>query len=335
MKKISWFTPQSNDASGERWYSLGYQNAALSTIQALNLKGVGVFFNKSDIPFHVNFCQPHYYQTVNEYTVGYTPWESTTIPEGWKIPMSLCNEVWATSNFVKDVYESTGIHEMVHVVPHGVSEEFKIIDREVVDTFNFIHVGGDSKRKNAQMAVDAFLENFDGNTDFKLILKSTGFANAQVKLNNRILPASQHPQIIGIDHALNVQDLVTLYSKAHCMVYPTSGEGFGMIPFEAICTGMPTIVTNLTGTADFAKMSIPLEASWEDADDQSEHYGANAGKWASPDFNQLINLMNHVVNEFDEFKKYTIQSAKILHERQSWASVADKILSRIEHFENL
>jgi HD-GYP domain-containing protein (c-di-GMP phosphodiesterase class II) len=45
--------------------------------------------------------------------------------------------------------------------------------------------------------------------------------------------------------------------------------------------------------------------------------------------------MNHVVNEFDEFKKYTIQSAKILHERQSWASVADKILSRIEHFENL
>jgi len=335
MKKISWFTPQSNDLSGQSWYSMGYQNAALSMITALNNKGIGVFYNKPEIPFHINFCQPAYYQNKSEYVIGYTPWESTIVPPGWKVPMSLCNEIWATSEFVKDIYEKAGLAGSVKVIPHGISEDFKIVDREIVDTFYFLHVGGDSKRKNAQMAVDAFLENFDGNSSFKLILKSNGFYNAQVNLNGKIMPAAQHPQIVNIDYAVSVDELMSLYSKCHCLVYPTSGEGFGMIPFETIATGMPSIVTNLTGTADFAKYSVPLQAHWGEASLQSDHYGTNAGMWAVPDFDQLVSLMRHVVNEFEEFKKYTIQSAKILHQRQSWASVADMIIERIEHFENL
>jgi hypothetical protein len=34
------------------------------------------------------------------------------------------------------------------------------------------------------------------------------------------------------------------------------------------------------------------------------------------------------------FKKYTLQSARILHQEQSWAAVADMIIERLEEFEN-
>ena len=144
----------------------------------------------------------------------------------------------------------------------------------------------------------------------------------------------QAPEYLRIPENLSTEDLVRLYHKCHCLVYPTSGEGFGMIPFEAICTGMPTIVSNATGCRDFAKYSIPLNCTMASADWNNHHYGEDTGLWAYPDLNDLMDLMTHVVSEYDEFKKYTIQSAKILHAEHSWSSVADKILDRIKFYEN-
>jgi glycosyltransferase involved in cell wall biosynthesis len=335
MKKISWFTPGSTDVSGDMWHSQGYPNAAIATIRALQEKQVGVFYNKGSIPFHVNFCQPIYYQLNRSYTVGYTPWESTKVPESWAYPMSQCDEIWATSSFVKEVYEKNNLHHNIHVIPHGISSDFEIYDREVIDSFNFLHIGGDSKRKNAQMVVDAFIEVYEGNPFYKLILKYNNYCDADVYLNGKIVPATEHPQIYGIPQNLNTEELVTLYHKCHCLVYPTSGEGFGMIPFEAISTGMPSIVTDLTGTADFAKYSIPLEATWGEASKHHQIYREDVGDWALPDYDQLCNLMEHVVNEYDDFKKYTLQSARILHEKQSWSAVADMIINRLDEYEKI
>lgn len=335
MRKISWFTPGSVDISGTRWYSPGYSVAAVATINALKEKDVAVFYNKNEIPYHVNFCLPYYYQYQNAYKVGYTPWESTKIPKGWAEHMKQCDEIWATSNFVKSVYEKNNVHHDIHVIPHGISSDFSILDREVTDTFNFLHVGGDSKRKNAQMVVDAFLELYDGDEQYRLYLKYNNFCFAEIYFNGKLLPATVHPQIIGVPGSLDVEDLVRLYHNCHCMVYPTSGEGFGMIPFEAICTGMPTIVTNETGCKDFAHYSIPLDAEFVVADWNNKQFDEDTGMWASPDFEQLIDLMKSVVSEYDEFKKYTIKSAKILHAEQSWSAVADKIVDRIKYYEQL
>lgn len=335
MKKISWFTPSTYDASGELWNSLGFSNAALSTIKALNEKDCAVYYNRPSIPYHINFCQPHYYQFNNDYTIGYTPWESTTIPSNWKYNMSLCDEIWATSEFVKEVFLEENCHHNIHVIPHGIDPDWTIIDREILDTFYFLHVGGDSKRKNAQLVIDAFLECFEGQNEYKLILKYNKYIYAEVFIEDSFVHPSNHPQIICIPEQLSTEQMVKLYHKANCMVYPSSGEGFGMIPFESICTGMPTIVTNLTGMADYAKYSIPLEAKWGTADWNSHLYSCDTGKWAVPDFNQLCNLMEHVVNEYDDFKKYTIQSAKILHEERSWSRTADKILDRLAEYEKV
>jgi len=334
MKKISWFTPSATDISGVNWYSQGYSIAALRLISALREKQIAVFYNRNEIPFHINFCQPYYYQQTNYYKVGYTPWESTKIPNGWIFHMQTQDEIWATSNFVKDIYSANNVHTNIHVIPHGISSEFKIIDREITGTFNFLHVGGDSKRKNVQMVVDAFLDLYEGNNDFKLILKYNNFCWAEVYMNGMLVPAIQHPQIIGISYDLSNEDLVALYHKCHCMVYPTMGEGFGMIPFESIATGMPTIVTNATGCKDFAHYSIPLAASYGEASWNNNFYGEDTGQWAYPDLDDLSNLMLEVVNHYDDFKKYTIKSAKIIHNEHSWSSIADKVIERIKFFEN-
>jgi glycosyltransferase involved in cell wall biosynthesis len=156
---------------------------------------------------------------------------------------------------------------------------------------------------------------------------------AEVYVNGRLLPASMHPQIVAIPESLSVDDLVSLYHKAHCMIYPTMGEGFGMIPFEAISTGLPTIVTNLTGCADFAQYGIPLDAEYSKATWNDYYFSTDTGEWASPDFDQLVDLMEDVVNEYDEVKKSFVKSAKILHSEWSWDATAAKILERLDFYE--
>lgn len=334
MKKISWFSLQNTDISGALWASQGYSYAALSTIMSLQEKNISVFFNKPDIPFHINFCQPYYYQLSNSYNIGYTPWESTKIPPGWLYNMNVCNEIWATSNFVKDVYLNNGVKNNIYVIPHGVSEDFSIQEREITKTFNFLHVGGDSKRKNAQLAVDAFLELFDGDDNYKLILKYNNFCYAEIYMDGKLVPATEHPQIVGIPEVMSTEQLINIYHKCHCLIYPTSGEGFGMIPLEAMATGLPTIVTNLTGCADFAHYGIPLSAEYGEAAFHNHIYSTDTGEWAIPDFDELINHMSNVAYEYDMFKKHAVQSAKIIHQNHSWSSVADKILLRLDAFEN-
>lgn len=117
------------------------------------------------------------------------------------------------------------------------------------------------------------------------------------------------------------------------MVYPTSGEGFGMIPFEAMATGMPTIVTNLTGCADFAHYGIPLAAEYGDATFNSHSYATDTGDWAIPDFDELVMHMENVVNEYDLFKMLALNSAKIIHANHSWSAIADMMLDRLDEYE--
>ncbi|MEY3377017.1 MAG: hypothetical protein RL463_1327 [Bacteroidota bacterium] len=334
MKKISWFSLNNIDASGETWYSQGYFNAAINTISALQKNDCAVFYNNENIPFHVNFCSPHYYQFKSKYNIGYTPWESTKVPASWRFNMSNCNEIWATSNFVKNVYLNNNVHTDIHVIPHGITDDWQIYERELSGKFNFIHVGGDSKRKNAQLVVDAFLELFDGDEDYQLILKYNNFCHAEVYIGNNLVPAIKHPQIIGIGEDFSVDQLVKLYHKCHCMVYPTSGEGFGLIPLEAMATGIPTIVTNATGCEDYANLGIPLDAIFTEAEWHNYMYNDDTGLWASPNFDQLISLMQNVVDEYDDISNMALNSAKIIHSEWSWSAVADKILARLHHFEN-
>lgn len=333
MKKISWFSLNNLDESGDLWYSQGFYNAGINTIKALQSAGVGVFYNREEFDYHINFCSPLYYQLRNKYNIGYTPWESTKVPQSWLYNMQKCDEIWATSNFVKDIYIQNNVHTNIHVIPHGITDEWTIYERELTGRFNFLHVGGDSKRKNAQIVVDAFLELYDGNDDFRLILKYNKFCYAEIYENGVLVPATNHPQIIGIPEIFTVDDLVKLYHKCHCLVYPTSGEGFGMIPLEAMATGMPTIVTDATGCKEYSHLAIRLSAEQTKAHWHDHVYGADTGEWYSPNIEDLLQIMSSVANEYETVSDSALKSARIVHAEWSWSAVADKIIARYEDFE--
>lgn len=317
MNKIGWFSPP---GIGE---GMGYGYAAVKTIRGLQNAGVTVSYDNREVKCHISFIQPEFYSgNSDQYRIGYTPWESSEIPDTWFSIMNTMQEIWTPSNYCKDIFEDNKVNKIIRVVPHGIDGDiWRIENRYLTDKFVFLHVGGPTARKGGQRVVDAFLDLFDGNKDVMLILKSnesteTRFYEDGVNFRS----AKHHPQILNIDQSIEVEDLVKIYNKSHCLVYPTNGEGFGLIPFQGIATGLPTITTNATACADFAELSIPLDSK------PAPGNGVHLGDWVEPDLDDLRDKMKYVFDNFNEVKEKTLHSANIIHATQTWDHVGRMII---------
>lgn len=316
-KHISWYTPPLPQTQG-------YGIAAVETIKALQAKGVNVSYNMDEPFVYINFIQPEYYKgNAYQYKIGYTPWESTEIPEFWPTYMKAMQEVWTTSSFCADIYKANNVNDTIRVVPHGIDPEiFRIVDRTLADRFIFLHIGGPIERKGGSLVAKAFIETFDDRDDVFLVMKSHGPSEARwrTKDGHYMGNIGNHPKIQVFEGDMDHSEIQKLYELAHCCVYPSLCEGFGMIPFQAIATGLPTITTNLTGMADFAEMSMALDAKW------GPGYGIHIGEIAVPDYDHLCELMLHAVDNWEEEKKKAMKSARIIHDTQTWAHIADLIM---------
>lgn len=317
MSRISWFSPP---GLGD---GIGYGYAAIMTIKAMQNAGVQVAYDARDTKAHISFVQPEFYSgDIKQYRIGYTPWESSVIPESWPYTMNEMDEIWTTSQYCVDVFESFNVNKIIRLVPHGIDNNlWKIENRYLTDKFVFLHIGGPTERKGGQRVVDAFLDLFDGKDDVRLILKSNDATETRYwERGVDFKSAAHHPQIHNIDHKIDVEDLVRLYNTAHCLVYPTNGEGFGLIPFQGIATGLPTIVTNATACADFAEMSVPLNSH------PAPGEGIHLGDWVDPDLDDLRDKMKYVYDNFEKVKEKTLHSANIIHENQTWDHIGRKII---------
>ena len=58
--------------------------------------------------------------------------------------------------------------------------------------------------------------------------------------------------MIADGRCLTDLQLAALYASAHCFVFPSYGEGFGLTLAEAMATGLPGIFTSYGGVCDFA-----------------------------------------------------------------------------------
>ena len=314
--EISWFTPPVGPG-------VGYGYAAVETITALNQKGIVVNWKVEYPKVQISFVQPDFYEGNNsQWRVGYTPWESSQIPIHWVEKMQTRDEIWTPTSYCKEVFEHYKVNDIIRVVPHGIDPEiWKIENRFLRDKFVFFHVGGPTARKGGQRVVDAFLDLYEGNLDYILVMKSNEVSEARcISPMGTFGNVSAHPQILVIPDVLDIYDLVKLYNKAHCMVYPTNGEGFGLIPFQAIASGLPTICTNATGCKDFAELSVPLDSK------PTQGVGIHLGSWVEPNKDDLRDKMKYVADNYDEVKEKTLHSARVIHNTQTWGHVAQQII---------
>jgi glycosyltransferase involved in cell wall biosynthesis len=296
----------------------------LATMQGL---GFG-YMQKDDCTNEIviNHSVPEGFVKSKVYSVGFTFWETNRLPETW---VELCNEmdeIWTCSKAMEEVFIRSGVRRPVHEFKLGVDPNiyFPVL-RSPHPKFTFLSMGSPSSRKNSQMAIDAFLKLFEGNDDFHLIYKSNGEPDARIFRGDEMF-GLKHPQITLIDDEVSHEELGRIYDMADCLIYPTSGEGWGNIPFQAIGKGLPTICTDVLACNEFASMSVPLDFKWSTWKMHGRYDGC--GHWAEPSFDDLCDKMLYVVNAYEEVAKKTYESALYINENMTWEKVSQPYIKR-------
>jgi glycosyltransferase involved in cell wall biosynthesis len=151
--------------------------------------------------------------------------------------------------------------------------------------------------------------------------------DARIKVGQETLPISKHPQIKVVDLDLPIKQLAELYDSVDCVVYPTSGEGWGMLPFQAIAKGIPTICTNATACTEYANLSVPLDFEW--GTKKISGIYQDTGTWAEPNFDDLCDKMLYVYNNYQEVSDYTYNNAIANFSDMKWDSVAKDYYNRL------
>lgn len=305
------------------------QIALPEELESLSPIQIGYFSQaRSSDSIVINNSLPESYQKSSVYSVGFTYWETNRLPKSWVGYMNEMDEIWTASTFMKYVFVWSGVRVPVYNFSLGVNEKiFYPKKRNRKNVFTFMSMGSPSSRKNSQIAVDAFIKLFGDNENYRLLYKSSGPPDARWFNGTEKTLIKNHPRITVLDEIVQEQELSSIYDMADCLLYPTSGEGWGLIPFQAIAKGIPTICTNATSCTEFAEMSVPLDYNWSKYKMSGVY--SDAGEWAEPNFDDLCDKMLYVVNNYEEVADKTFQAAQYINRCMKWSDTTEDIANRI------
>jgi glycosyltransferase involved in cell wall biosynthesis len=248
-----------------------------------------------------------------------TMFESTVLPDGWVDRLNKCDAVVVPARWLVRVFRQNGVAVPIHVVPLGINDVYKGYSPRTKKTpFTFIAIGDRGLRKAWNKVIFAFNQAFGDNMDYRLIIKSR---NLGMSLNN--------PNIEVIKEDYTDEQMAALYRRSHVMVFPSSGEGFGLPPREFAATGGISLATNWGGTADdISQWGIPLPYQIVDAWDDRSDWRGSMGHWASVDQDDIVQVMESVAaNYYGSYKSIGAQSAGFVAAHYRWSVFTSKIAS--------
>lgn len=315
--------------------AVGFGYASQHIVKSLNSLGHKVTYSNPKADLQINFTQPHQFKMHrNQYQIGYTPWESTSMRKDWVEIFNLCDEVWATSDWVANVFKDCGVKKPIYVYPHGIEDIWKPKKRFLKEgkPFKFLHLGEPAPRKDGQLVVDTFIKLFGNKPEYELTIKAHKSHTLRVydNQNNLVSPDKIYKNIKIITEEYSIEELVNLHYEHHCLVYPSWGEGFGFIPLQALATGMPVISTY--DWAHYKKYIGPLKLKSKLTNETLPKAigDPHVGYMYKPDRIHLEDQMTDVViNHKAYFGYYFAQSTKI-HEDYNWINLTRNAFSHLE-----
>ena len=242
--------------------------------------------------------------------IAMTMFESTKLPAGWVETLNQMGRVIVPSSWGAEMFRENGVTAPLRVVPLGISKPFQgYSERSTDGPFTFLCIGDGGRRKNWEDAAFAFVEAFDDDPNYKLIIKAR---TGEAKLGNSNI------ELIGEDYT--DEQMAALYRRCHVMVFASRGEGFALPPREFAATGGLSIATNWSGMADdIDQWGLRLPYTMTPAWPRKAEWAGRLGEWAEPDFDALVNTMQHVAAYYDAYKDFRKRASGFCITNYRWS----------------
>lgn len=246
--------------------------------------------------------------------VLFTMWETTKLPSHYYEELSQFDQIIVPCEHNRQVFLE--YHDNVDVVPLGINPDlWKTRTPPKNDVFTFVTGGSNWWRKGIDIIVDAFVKYNNPNT--RLVLKLS--PDAYLSMPDVTLP----PNVIMYKDWMSQQEEYDLYASADCFISASRGEGFGLIPLQAISMGLPTIISDMSGHSEFSHLANhPLPC--QEVPIQDGHF-QQVGLWYEVDTDDLIAAMDdHYTNREANQKKALANS--VLAKEYTWERSAQRLV---------
>jgi glycosyltransferase involved in cell wall biosynthesis len=290
--------------------------------------------------------------------IGYTVFETSTIPSHWVDKMFRMAHILCPCNFNVETFENGGFNRnRMSVIPHIVdtnfwnSENYSPLDLTAngklpKKEFYFLSIMDVTHRKGWDILLRAYLREFEGNDNVGLVFKGYfGGVSENHKKNlitrlqdfGKKLSLKKPPDIIFYGDILDQMDLPRLYKACNCSVSPHRGGGWELFCSESMAMGMPTIATGWSGNMEFMNKenSYLIDVlEFKTIDDEMTKITPNYKnqKWAEPSEANLRQLMRYVYENRNEAKQKGIIAREHLQKNFNKKVIADKLIEVIKRF---
>lgn len=127
------------------------------------------------------------------------------------------------------------------VIPIMVSKIFNYDPiQPKYNQFTFVSVSSIDSNKNVELTMKAFLEEYQNQADFCLIVIGEG------PLLKRLLESTTSKQVKFLGYRSR-EEIFEVFKKSHVFVLPSIIETFGAVYIEAMATGIPVIANKAAG----------------------------------------------------------------------------------------
>ena len=256
----------------------------------------------------VNMMQPYQINTFlkGQWRACFTMWESTLLNQRQSDWCNVYDQIIVPCDHNVELFSR--YHKNVHKVPLGVdSKIWKPKKRAANPRFRF-HAGGSQwLRKGLDIVLEAFII---ADIDAELHLKPNPEAHG--------IPDLRLPDNVFMHRKwFTDEETIEYFHQADCFIAVTRGEGFGLMPLQAMACGIPTILNDSSGQKEFAHLA-PFVLGHKPA---PSIYGGN---WDVSDPKELAEAMREMYANHDQYLGWA--KAKLPEVRKwSWASAARKL----------
>lgn len=220
-----------------------------------------------------------------QHRVSFTMWETDVLPDYFVRWLPLYDQIIVPCDHNVELFSR--YHDNVSKVQLGVDTKFWSGYTAPDGPFRFVAGGSLWLRKGLDVVVKAFLKL--DLPDAELHIKAAPHARDTEEVRD--------PRVVLNRRWMDLETQKDWFKQGHVFVAPSRGEGFGLMPLQAISLGMPTIVSDSTGHQEFSYLATGVVPTVKAP-------AKTIGQWDEPDVDALAELM------LDHYRNWSTHQAE-------------------------